>query len=224
MKNVIHLITLFFLISAQSKSISPKYYWLGFSKYGEYEIGINKTPGGYPIRVYLDEFDFLKIYYVSKLCNVKFKRTKYKKDCSNCDEFFFSRKVSKHWKVLKYFNFEKTEYDTTESIQWYQSSFIPEVLFDANQLEQTSYLKGLFLRTGSKDSTSYQVIINDAVNQAFATKELLNNIRAKNVSLNSAHILREYYHKRSLFNPLYIKFYFQENHTFASSLKKSSYF
>jgi transposase len=42
--------------------------------------------------------------------------------------------------------------------------------------------------------------------------------------LNSAHILREYYHKSYLFTPMYIKFYFQENQTFAVSLKKSSYF
>jgi hypothetical protein len=44
------------------------------------------------------------------------------------------------------------------------------------------------------------------------------------VSLNSFNILHENYHKRYLFTPIYIKFCFQENHTFASSLKKSSYF
>jgi hypothetical protein len=192
MKIILLLISVIIYSSSISQYISPEYYWFGFSNYGEYEIGTNKTPGDYPITAYLDEFDSLKIDYVSELCNVKFKRTKYKKDCSNCDEFFFSRKVSKHWKVTKYYTFEKTEYDTTESIQWYQSSFIPEVLFDANQLEQTSYLKGIFLRTGSKDSTSYQVIINDAVNQAFETEDLLNKIGAQNVKLTFEYFCEPY--------------------------------
>lgn len=175
------------LISTCCNSIQvfyPEFYWLGFAAEDENEFGTEGNPNHFLLTDHIHQDNIEEMNYISKICKVKYKRVKYSEDCSNCHQFFYSKKVNKDWTLGKYYNFEQTKLDSN-NVQWYNSKFKSDFVLNANEMQKISFISGLFLRHGIPDSTNYSMTLIESPGKAECAIQVLKFLECENVEMKA---------------------------------------
>lgn len=166
--------------------ISKEFYWLGFSMPTENLFCTGTNSWELPICIEVHEKHIAEMNHISEICNVKFKRNKELKDCSNCHQWFRSVRVNKEWVYEKYYSYEpKAIYDSTSQMQWYKPHFRSEVISNATDNEKLSFLAGTFLRCGKVDNSLLIFTIDESPEKSLCIKETLDYFKCENISFTS---------------------------------------
>ncbi len=183
MKGILFILSFSLIQTIYSQDVVPEFYWLGYSTSTEKEIGCSSLPDKLPLYIYIEEKDSLKMSYLIEITTIKFKRNKYQADCSNCHQWFTSKKPPKSWTEGKYFDFDSTKFDSVDQVQWYKPYFKTAFLLNAKKIEKISYLKGLYLSSGKKDSSQITLTIYENIGKSNATKKLLHSFGIEEVTI-----------------------------------------
>ena len=162
--------------------IYPEYYWLGFSIVNEKEFGTQGDPNESLLTDHIHEDNSAEIDHVSKICKVKYKRVKYREDCSNCHRYLISKKVNKEWTLNKYYAFEKTILDSS-GYQWYKPQFKSDFVLNAGEMEKISFISGVFLKYGVPDSSNYNMTLIESPGKAECAFQVLKFLECENVEM-----------------------------------------
>ena len=164
-------------------NLNKEFLWLGYAAHNEKRFGIKSNPYRFRLTDYVHENDSLEMALISELCGVKYKRSRPLKDCSNCDKWFYSKKVNKKWLLSKYYQLSPL-YKDDNGFQWYQPYFKEKIILNADSVQQASFITGLFLKNGAIDSLGYQITLKASPTIAAMTAKTLKILRSTNVSHN----------------------------------------
>ncbi len=180
MKVLAIAILTFLLPSSQEQKIDKTFYLLGtLSDY--MGLGFSKdNPSNEDFIMSLHQAQWGEIKRIEEVTGTSFERRQ-QDNCSNCHEFYSLKSLSIANNINSFYFFDKSDYEAFdgEGYPLWTKKLRCELLLNASEAEQLSFLAGQFLTCGSKESGKYKISLANSLHRFHCIKKLLELLNSK---------------------------------------------
>ena len=110
---------------------------------------------------------------IEEIVGKKFSKTKAKNDCRNCEDFYQLNSRTLSNKINDFYSFEKRTMKDIMGFHFYTGTLLCDKISTATEMQQLSFIAGLFLTNGSIQEDIYKITLYNSPKRFECIKNLL---------------------------------------------------